>query len=182
MAKVLPINKDFILQGIENIEKNPSLRKGRESLEYDLVYNGKKYPPILVLSEANKLMGGQELVLSDFGNSVKTAFKIFNTSNFMISKKYPALNKDIVIEIIGLCNKMAEGRANGSLTQSTYTEKFRPFLDSFQGKFKDSPNLYLQNHLQNFYNQHLKNISDRLEFKNFGFWGRSIYNYVWSCI
>lgn len=182
MNEILPVNKESILQAAKKVDNNPTLRKGRESIEYDFVLDGNRYPPILILSEANKILGGQELLLTDFGNSTKKAFKIFEDLGLKIEKKYPALTKEIAIEIIDLCNEMALGRENGSITQTTYTEKFKPFLNSFEKKFTYSPNLYLQNQLQNFYNSNLRGINDKLKFKSFGFWGRSIYNYVWSCI
>jgi 5-methylcytosine-specific restriction protein B len=182
MNEILPVNKESILEAAKRVDNNPTLRKGRESIEYDFVLDGNRYPPILILSEANKILGGQELLLTDFGNSTKKAFKIFDEFGFKIEKKYPALTKEVAIEIINLCNEMALGRENGSITQTTYTEKFKPFLNSFEKKFTYSPNLYLQNQLQNFYNSNLRGINDKLKFKSFGFWGRSIYNYVWSCI
>ncbi len=182
MADILQITKDSILKAVETIDQNPNLRNGRASIEYDFVLDGKRYPPILVLSEANKLLGGSELLLSDFGNSTKKAFKIFEDLGYKVEKKYPILTKKVVDEIIDLCDKMATGRKNGSISQKNYTDVFRPFLVSFEHKFSYSPNLYLQNQLQNFYNANLKNVSDKLLFKSYGFWGRSIYNYTWSCI
>src|SRR6476469_2115231 len=110
---MLPIERNHSINAIHNIDAEPELRKGRESLEYDLFYNGKTYPPILVLSEANKLAGGTQLVLSDFGNSTKTAFKILNELKFTIRKRYPILTKEIILKIIELCNKMAEGKSSG---------------------------------------------------------------------
>lgn len=81
------LTKESILQAIQKIDQNPSLRNGRESSTYDLHYEGKNYPPILVISEANKILGGQELMLSDFGNSTKKAFKILEDNGFEIEYK-----------------------------------------------------------------------------------------------
>ncbi len=85
--KIRKINKEDIEEAIAKIKNNPILRKGRESLEYDLVYEKTAYPPILVLSEANKIAGGQELLLSDFGNSTKNAFSILYSLGFTVEKK-----------------------------------------------------------------------------------------------
>jgi len=87
MSKVLEITEESILKAIDLIENNPIIRIGRESHEYDLVYNEKRYPPILVLSEANKILGGSELTINDFGNSTKNAFVIFEELNFRVQKK-----------------------------------------------------------------------------------------------
>lgn len=84
---MIEFNRDIILQAIEKIGKQPELRKGRESIEYDLEYNGSSYPPILVLSEASKLVGGLELKLSDFGNSTKEPFSILRGLGFAINNK-----------------------------------------------------------------------------------------------
>ena len=74
MAEILTLTKESILKAAEIIDQNPNFKKGRESIEYDLVLNDKRYPPILVLSEANKMLGGSELLLTDFGNSTKKPF------------------------------------------------------------------------------------------------------------
>ncbi len=34
------LTKESILQAIQRIDENPNLIKGRESFQYDLVYNG----------------------------------------------------------------------------------------------------------------------------------------------
>jgi len=182
MNEILPITKESILEAAKNVDNNPTLRKGRESIEYDFVLNGNRYPPILILSEANKNLGGRELLLTDFGNSTKKAFKIFKNLGYIVEKKYPILTREVVLEIIDLCDRMATGRKDGLISKENYTKIFRPFIDSFEKKFSHSPNLYLQNQLQNFYNATLKNLTSRLKFKSYGFWGRSIYNYTWSCI
>ncbi|MFL9830008.1 hypothetical protein ABS764_04010 [Flavobacterium sp. ST-87] len=79
--------KDLLLQAIEKINLNPNLRENRNSSTYDLIYNDVKYPPILVLSEANKINGGKELLLSDFKNKIDIPFKILRDNGFKISKK-----------------------------------------------------------------------------------------------
>ncbi|GGD95105.1 McrB family protein [Planktosalinus lacus] len=76
-----------ILKAIKRIDENPDLVTGRHSSTYDLVYKDKKYPPILVLSIANELKGGNELTLSDFGNNVEVPFKILRDNGFLINTK-----------------------------------------------------------------------------------------------
>jgi 5-methylcytosine-specific restriction enzyme B len=111
MSKHL-LTRVSILEAIEIIDKNPSLRKGRESIEYDLVHNKKRYPPILVLSEANKLVGGEELLLSDFGNSTKNAFSILQSLGFKIEKKNMSFSDQLL--------KFLEQSESGELTTTGY--------------------------------------------------------------
>lgn len=88
----MEISKENILKAINIIENNPNLSKNRKSSTYDLVYNGKKYPPILVLSEANKINGGKEVFLEDFKNGTTEAFKYLTDFGFEIVKKNNELN------------------------------------------------------------------------------------------
>ncbi|MCU7551589.1 hypothetical protein OCK74_20880 [Chitinophagaceae bacterium LB-8] len=84
---MVQFNEESILQAIEKIDSQPELRKGRDSFEYDLKFKNKTYPPILVLSEASKILGGTELTLKDFNNSTKSAFKLLNEHGFIVEKK-----------------------------------------------------------------------------------------------
>lgn len=80
--------KESIEQAIQKIDLKPELLKGRESQEYDLLLeNGKTYPPILVLSEANKILGGQNISLSDFHNNTRKAFNILRNLGFNVVPK-----------------------------------------------------------------------------------------------
>jgi 5-methylcytosine-specific restriction enzyme B len=94
----LPFSKTNIIKGIESIQRNPGLRNGRESSEYDLIFKGERYPPILVLSEANKLLGGSELTLRNYGNSTSTPFKILRDLGFEIISKENVAIPNIWIE------------------------------------------------------------------------------------
>lgn len=85
--------REEILRAISHINNNPDLKKGRHSSTYDLVYDGKKYPPILVLSQANMLKDGNDITLDDFGNNVEIPFKILRDSGFeIVSKKDSYIN------------------------------------------------------------------------------------------
>jgi 5-methylcytosine-specific restriction enzyme B len=119
IPKVRIITKDNVEKAIANININPSLRKGRESIEYDLVYNNAKYPPILVLSEANKITGGQELLLSDFGNSTINAFSILQTLGFKIERKTMNFSEQLV--------KFLAQSESGELTTSGYITQYEDF-------------------------------------------------------
>jgi 5-methylcytosine-specific restriction enzyme B len=80
-------NESKIKEAIKEIDQNPKLIIGRQSSIYDLVYNGKSYPPILVLSVANELNGGEELKISDFNNNTEKAFKILRDLGFDVITK-----------------------------------------------------------------------------------------------
>ena len=60
------ITKEHLEKAIEEIDRD-GVRKGRHSSTYDLLHNGKSYPPKLVISIANKYANGSELNPNDFG-------------------------------------------------------------------------------------------------------------------
>lgn len=87
MKDIKDLDRDFILKAISKIKNNPDKRNGRESTTYDLIHKGEAFPPILVLSEANRLAGGDELTLSDLNNSTEQAFSILRKFGFKVIKK-----------------------------------------------------------------------------------------------
>jgi 5-methylcytosine-specific restriction enzyme B len=117
--KVKNISKDVVERALAIIRSNSSLRKGRESIEYDLIQDKIKYPPILVLSEANKLAGGQELLLSDFGNSTKNAFSILQSLGYIIEKKIMNFSEQLT--------KFLAQSESGELTTSGYLKQYENF-------------------------------------------------------
>lgn len=91
----MEFSKESILAAIEQISQNPDLRMRRESFVYDLIYNDVAYPPILVLSEANKINGGGALVLDDFGTTDR-AFRYLTDLGFVITKKEESFYDDLL--------------------------------------------------------------------------------------
>ena len=84
--------RESIEEAMQKIDQEPELLKRRESTEYDiLIENGSRYPPILVLSEANKILGGETLVVSDFYNNAQKAFKILRSFGFKVVLKNPTI-------------------------------------------------------------------------------------------
>lgn len=83
----LNLNRQNILDAIYHLDKNPKLKVGRHSYKYDLVYNENRYPPILVLSTANQLIGKLEIKLSDFNNNIETPFNILKENGFVVIEK-----------------------------------------------------------------------------------------------
>jgi 5-methylcytosine-specific restriction enzyme A len=59
------ITKSHIIQAIEEIKKN-DIPQRRESTKFDLLYEGKAYPPKYVISLACKYATGEELSRDDF--------------------------------------------------------------------------------------------------------------------
>ena len=82
-----PIKKDHILLAINEIDKE-GVRKGRHSSTYDLIYEGKAYPPKLVISIATRFLTSEELDPDSFdGGEGTDSFKLIRSLGFDISKK-----------------------------------------------------------------------------------------------
>jgi len=113
----MDLTRESIENAIKRIDELPDLRKGRESIEYDLVYEGKNYPPILVLSEANKILGGKDLLLSDFQNSTQKAFTILMDLGFVIEQK--------VIDISEQIDKFLKQSLSGDLKTNGYLRSYQ---------------------------------------------------------
>ncbi len=80
--------KQELINALQQIDDNPKLKSGRQSSTYDLIFEDKRYPPILVLSVANELKGGKEITLSDFKNDIEIPFKILKDNGFTIKSKH----------------------------------------------------------------------------------------------
>ena len=81
------ITKENILSAIEEIEKD-GVRSGRHSSTYDLLYNGKLYPPKLVISIANRYATGEELDPKTFDGGLGTkSFQTLESFGFEIKPK-----------------------------------------------------------------------------------------------
>jgi 5-methylcytosine-specific restriction enzyme B len=104
-------SSEIIQEALKKIDNNPYLINGRKSLEYDLVHEGKSYPPILVLSEANKILGGKELTLNDFGNSVRRPFEILRSLGFEVKNKGgESLGAEVIKPRIWIEKTIVQGR------------------------------------------------------------------------
>lgn len=113
----MDLTRESIEKAIKRIDELPNLRKRRESIEYDLVFEKKKYPPILVLSEANKILGGKELLLSDFQNSTPKAFAILRNLGFAVEPK--------VINIGEQIDKFLKQSMSGDLRTEGYIRSYQ---------------------------------------------------------
>lgn len=81
------INKKHLLQAIEKIDEE-GIPIDANSQYYDVVYNGKKYPPKLIISLANIFANGVVLDRQSFAGGLDTqSFKILKDNGFVIEKK-----------------------------------------------------------------------------------------------
>lgn len=80
------ITKDHILQAIHEIDRSAYDRK-RESKKYDLLYNGRRYPPKVVVTSANKYANGIPLDPSKFSGGEKLANQFLQARGFEIIPK-----------------------------------------------------------------------------------------------
>lgn len=78
------ITADHVLLAIRELDSN-GIPKSRQSTRNDLVYQGKVYPPKLVLSLANKFAVGEELKSEDF--DAGQAKKYLARLNFDVKRK-----------------------------------------------------------------------------------------------
>ena len=86
------ITKEHIIKAIEEIDSN-GIQKGEHSTTYDVIYNGKKYPPKLVVSIANKYVNGIRLPRNEFhGGLGKQSFKLLEDEGFIIEPKKEILS------------------------------------------------------------------------------------------
>ena len=118
--------KQNILDALTYLDQHPEEFKGRASVMYDLVYEGKLYPPILVLSKANQLLGGKELILPDFNRNAKLAFKYLTEHGFTI------VEKEQNTKFTPLLHQFLEQSKTSNLSYSKYS------IDFFGTKVKAS--------------------------------------------
>jgi len=81
------ITKQDLISAMDLIDKN-GIPSGRHSTTYDLAFNGKLYPPLLVVSYANKISNGEEFAPNTLqGGPSSEGFKLLNREGFQIVPK-----------------------------------------------------------------------------------------------
>jgi 5-methylcytosine-specific restriction protein B len=81
------ITKEHLIQAINKIDIE-GIPKDVVSQYYDVIYNGKKYPPKLIISYANIFANGIELDRNTFPGGIGTpCFKLMEREGFTIDKK-----------------------------------------------------------------------------------------------
>lgn len=85
--KTVDILKENVIDAIEQIDNN-GIESGAQSSTYDLIFEGKRYPPKLVYSLAHKYATGDILDRSTFkGGEGTEAFKVLRNLGFEIKEK-----------------------------------------------------------------------------------------------
>ena len=88
------ITKENVLQAIKEIDSQEKIPFNQECINYDLFYNGKRYPPKYVISIANKYANGYELKSTKF-NAIE-AKTFLPKLGFEIKLKFEIKPKDVI--------------------------------------------------------------------------------------
>ena len=92
------INREHILAAIQEIDRE-GIRPGRNSSTYDVIHEGKPYPPKLVISIANRFATGEELDSSIFSGGIDTpAFQLLKKEGFEIVNKGDSISNLINVK------------------------------------------------------------------------------------
>ena len=84
MALPANITKEHLIKAIEKIDKE-GIPKDGDSQYYDVVYNGKKYPPKVIVSYANIFANGNEINRNAFKGGINTeCFVLLQNNGFEI--------------------------------------------------------------------------------------------------
>ncbi|MBW8362188.1 MAG: DUF3578 domain-containing protein [Kaistella sp.] len=94
------ITREDLLKAISKIDKE-GIPKDGDSKYYDVVYNGQKYPPKLIVSYANIFANGKELDRNSFRGGKNTpCFNLLEENNFTINEKTTDLATTYYPELI----------------------------------------------------------------------------------
>jgi 5-methylcytosine-specific restriction enzyme B len=98
MAIPKNITKDHLLMAIEKIDLD-GLPKDGDSKYYDVEFNGRKYPPKLIVSYANLYANGELLDRNSFeGGRDTQCFKLLEANGFSIVEKQSGKTPNIWVE------------------------------------------------------------------------------------
>ena len=112
------ITKDHLLKAINKIDQEGIPNRG-DSKQYDVVYNGQKYPPKLVVSYANTFANGEELDRNSFeGGKDTECFKLLEENGFEI---HPKVEKE---NFYGLLIRFLNQAQTDELKTKTYLSKY----------------------------------------------------------
>ena len=169
------IKNEHIIAAIKEIEANPLLRKRRASSTYDLIYEGKDYPPKLVISIANKYATGKELNADEFsGGPNKPAFDLLTKEGFTIIEKSESHNFSIIKEYI---SKLKSGEVSAAQSIKSLIE-----TNNFENNLKVLDEIFFNNKLKKITSRNYKDIVEYLkevhkiksgEYNDFNIWSAS---------
>lgn len=144
------INKEHLEKAIKEIDEE-GVRKGRHSSTYDLTYNGKSYPPKLIVSIANRFANGIELDPGSFaGGKGTAAFQLLEKSGYKIIEKSDSYPYEIIKEYIGAL-KYTRIKAANSIIKLIENE-------SFEGNIQKIDQYFFDNKLRDINNSNYKNV------------------------
>ncbi len=103
------INKNHLLFAIDKIDKE-GIPTDADSQYYDVVFNGKKYPPKVIVSYANIFANGVELDRNSFAGGLNTScFKLLEQHGFKIEpKQNRTMNKVKIYKVAGSASSNAQ--------------------------------------------------------------------------
>lgn len=118
------IKPEHIVQAIHKIEKE-GIPVQAHSSTYDVLYEGKRFPPKLVLSYANIFANGVALDRSEFEGGIGTpCFKILEENGFtIVTKESMTGSKEPIKELLERFIKQAR----------TSDRKYKHYLKTFEG-------------------------------------------------
>ena len=112
------ITADDIIEAFAEIDET-GIPGEAQSSTYDLIYNGKRYPPKLVVSLASKYANGKELDRSTFdGGEGTPAFALLRKEGFFVERK------DFVTKLISQFITQADAEQDLSLANFTDMKSF----------------------------------------------------------
>lgn len=135
------IKKEHILAAIQEIDEK-GIRLGRHSSTYDLIHEGKPYPPKLIISIANRFATGKELDSNTFVGGIDTpAFQLLNREGFEI------LNKgQVSSDLINVKDKFVDYLITNASGSNYFSKQF----GSKKERLVDELKLYEDEYKKNF--------------------------------
>jgi len=107
------ITKEHLLKAIEKIDSEGIPPDG-DSQYFDVIYNGKKYPPKVIVSYANLFANGEILNRNTFGGGLGTpSFKLLEKNGFVITEKEKNKDADFyehLTDFLDVANKQKTGK------------------------------------------------------------------------
>jgi len=111
------ITKEHLLKAIGRID-NEGIEKGAQSSTYDVLYEGKRYPPKLVVSLANEFANGEILDRKSFSGGLNSAnFRVLNKAGFETVEKESS--------IIKIAEQFIEDANSGNQKTKHYSKTYK---------------------------------------------------------
>ena len=131
------ITKEHLEKAIKEIDRD-GIRKGRHSSTYDLIHNGKSYPPKLIISIANRFANGLELDSNNFNGGKETAaFELLEKKGYKIIEKGDDHHYKIIKEYIKDL-KSSKTKAADSIIKLITQDRFEDNLQKIDKYFFES--------------------------------------------